>query len=277
MSRNQTIEVTPLGGVGEFGTNCMLLADGSTRVMIDCGIRFPEPHHYGVDLIVPGFEALREQAANNEGLDALLLTHGHEDHIGAVPFLIKAWRRMGASRNIPIYGTPFTMELVQRKLEEHDIVDRADLHTIRIGDRVDVDGLTVEWIGVNHSIPDAAALAVETSRGIVLHTGDWRIDHTPVGEPEIDLHRFSKLGKQGVVLMLGDSTNSGRPGYTNSERTVGDELTDVFDVAPGRVIVTQFSSNVCSPAAGSPSSDARCDRMQPRPESSGTFSSRTST
>ncbi|OIP33818.1 MAG: hypothetical protein AUK47_18550 [Deltaproteobacteria bacterium CG2_30_63_29] len=238
MKPTELIELTPLGGLGEFGKNCMLLKTADTRILIDCGGMFPDAEHPGVDLIVPDFRQL-----DGVFLDALVLTHGHEDHIAGVPHLL-SYLVEKKRAPIKVYGTPFTLALVTRKLEEFNLLSAADLIPCKAGKVFHIKGISVEPIHVNHSIPDSVALAIRTPSGLVYHSGDWRIDHTPVNEPRIDLQRIAEIGREGVYILLADSTNSDVPGSSVSEARVGVEFEDVMDLAPGRVLVTQFSSNI---------------------------------
>ncbi len=240
MSPNtDTVRIIPLGGLGEFGMNSMLFEDEGTRFMVDCGVMFPQPEHPGVDFIRPSFEVLEDRP-----IDALVLTHGHEDHIGGIPFLLRCRHRFGQMARLPVHGTRFTLELVRRRLDEHDLYGAIQLITFSAGDILELGSVSVETIGVNHSIPGAVALAIETSSGTIVHSGDWRLDHRPINEPVTDLSRFAALGDRGVRLLLSDSTNVGREGSSASETAVYEALEDVFDLAPGRVIMTMFSSNI---------------------------------
>ena len=230
------VRILPLGGLNEVGMNCCLIESNGAMIMVDCGLTFPESSGYGVDIILPDMAYVLE---NLDLLDAVFITHGHEDHIGALPFFLR-------EVDVPVYGGRMAMGMLRRKLEETDLDPDEDvqLYGVEPGDRVRVGHFEVEFIHVNHSIPNASALCIETPRGRLIMTGDWKIDHTPIGEPSIDLQRFAELGKEGVLALLADSTNAGTPGYSNSERDVQQGLSHVFDAAPGRLIVAQFSSNI---------------------------------
>lgn len=235
----QAVRLIPLGGLGEFGMNCMVLECGSQRLVIDCGVQFPEKEHYGVDLLIPDFSYLKRAPG---GVTALVITHGHEDHIGAIPYLIRA---IGGP--VPLYATDFTMALIKRRLEEHGLWQSQALlaKVVKAGDKVKVaEGIEAEFIHVNHSIPSSTSVAFRTPAGIVLHTGDWRLDFTPDGDAPIDLHAFARLGEEGVAVMIGDSTNVQRPGINASERQVSQQLEDLMDLAPGRLLITMFSTHV---------------------------------
>jgi ribonuclease J len=224
--------VIPLGGLGEFGMNMLLVACGDTALLVDAGVMFPEPELFGVDLVIPDVSILEHY-----NVAALFLTHGHEDHIGGVPHIFKKF-------NGPIYGTPFTLELVRPKLEEHGLDPANRLHTVQPRDVVTVGPMRVEFLRVTHSMPDCVALAIHTPAGIIVHTGDFKIDQTPLDGQTFDLHRLGELGSQGVLALLSDSTNADREGFTGSERTVIDGFEEVFSSAPGRIIVAAFSSSV---------------------------------
>ncbi len=233
MSHTQRIRCMPFGGVGEFGKNMMVYALGNDAVIVDCGMGFPAPGQHGVDVVIPDITALREMGLT---LHALLLTHGHEDHIGGVPFILP---QLG---NIPTYGTPVTLALVQSKLTEHHI--KADLRPLDVEKAIPVGPFSVESIPVTHSIMDAVSIAIHTPLGIIVHTGDFRFDPSPVDGCATPIERFSRLGDQGVVLLASDSTNATRSGSCPSERSVAPALTQAIAGCTGKVIVTTFSSNM---------------------------------
>ena len=228
------LQVIPLGGLGEFGMNCTALRYGNDILVIDAGMMFPEDEMFGVDIVAPDFQFLRE---NEQHVRGLVLTHGHEDHIGGVPFLL-------SKLNVPIYGTPLTLSLVERRLEEHDLVEAADFHEVRAGERVQIGPFQIEFIHVTHSIASALALAITTPLGVVIHTGDFKIDPTPPDGIPFDLHTFAEYGKKGVLLLLSDSTNADRPGYSESEIAVIPRFEEILHRAEGRVVVSCFSSSI---------------------------------
>ena len=228
------LQVIPLGGLGEFGMNCMALRYGDDIIVIDAGMMFPEEELLGVDVVIPDFSYLEENRAH---VRALILTHGHEDHIGATPFLL-------AELDIPVYGTEFTLALAGRRLEEHDLKDRVKLNVVRPGQTVEIGPFKVRFLHVTHSIVSALALAITTPVGVVIHTGDFKVDPTPTDNDMFDLHTFAECGKNGVLLLMSDSTNVDRAGYTESERAVRPRLEDILNRADRRVIVSCFSSSV---------------------------------
>jgi ribonuclease J len=228
------LQVVPLGGLGEFGMNCLALRYGDDIVVIDCGMMFPDAELMGVDSVVPDFTYLTDR---KEMVRALLLTHGHEDHIGGVPYLL-------SELDIPVYGTDFTLGLVERRLEEHQMLDDADLNVVKPGDKVKLGPFEVDFIHVTHSIVAAVALAITTPLGVVIHTGDFKVDPTPIDDLPFDLHAFAEYGKRGVLLLLSDSTNSDTPGHSPSERAVRPALENVFHRAQHRIIVSCFSSSI---------------------------------
>ena len=228
------LRIIPLGGLGEFGMNCTALEYGDDILVIDAGMMFPDAELLGVDIGTPDFAFLEE---NRERVRALILTHGHEDHIGAVPFLL-------AQLNLPIYATAFTLALVERRLEEHEMLDQARLNTVKPGDRIQLGPFQVEFIHVTHSIVDAVMLAITTPLGVVIHTGDFKIDPTPTDNELFDLHTLADYGKRGVLLLLSDSTNVDRSGYTESERAVRPRLEEIFNRADRRLVIACFSSSI---------------------------------
>ncbi|MCS7024146.1 MAG: ribonuclease J [Bryobacteraceae bacterium] len=228
------LQVVPLGGLGEFGMNCLALRYGDDIIVIDAGMMFPDAELLGVDIVVPDFTYLED---NKEHVRALILTHGHEDHIGGVPFLLSLLQ-------IPVYATAFTLALVERRLEEHDLDHEPDLREIKANDRLEIGPFLIEFIHVTHSVVSCVALAIATPLGVVLHTGDFKVDPTPLDNQPFDLHRFADYGKQGVLLLLSDSTNVDRPGYTESERAVRPRFEECFHRAEGRLVISCFSSSI---------------------------------
>lgn len=229
------IRIIPLGGLNEIGKNMLVVEVNDEIVVIDCGLAFPEDEMLGVDLVIPDISYLIK---NREKVRALILTHGHEDHIGAIPYVLR-------DLNIPIYGTKLTLGLVEIKLMEFGIdLNSVKLFTVRAGDVISFNNMRIEFIRTTHSIADSVAVAIHTPLGPIVHTGDFKVDFTPIeGEP-IDLIRFAELGKQGVLALLCDSTNAERPGFTLSEKTVGATFDRIFSQAQGRVIVATFSSHI---------------------------------
>jgi ribonuclease J len=228
------LQVIPLGGLGEFGMNCLALRYEDDIIVIDAGMMFPDAELMGVDIVTPDFTYLEE---NKKFVRALLLTHGHEDHIGALPFLL-------TELDIPVYGTAFTLALVERRLEEHEMLDQVKLNRIKPGQVVEIGPFQVEFIHVTHSIVSAVALAITTPLGVVIHTGDFKVDPTPTDNILFDLHTLASYGKRGVLLLLSDSTNVDRPGYTPSERAVMPRFEEIFNRAEHRIIVSCFSSSI---------------------------------
>ncbi len=226
------LELIPLGGLGEFGMNMMVVACGDTAILVDAGVMFPEPELLGVDLIIPDLRQLQRYR-----LQALVLTHGHEDHIGAVPHVLPYI-------DGPIYGTPLTLALVEPKLGEHGEEARNRLTAVRPRDRVTVGRFTIEFLRVTHSMPDCVALAIHTPAGVVLHTGDFKIDQTPLDGEHVDFQRFAELGASGVLVLLSDSTNIERKGVSGSERDVIDAFEEIFTSAQGRIVVAAFASSL---------------------------------
>jgi ribonuclease J len=226
------LELIPLGGVGEFGMNMMVIACGDTAILVDSGVMFPEPELLGVDLVIPDLRQLQQYR-----LSALVLTHGHEDHIGAVPHVLPYVQG-------PIYGTAFTLALVEAKLHQHGEVDVERLRRVRPRDRVQVGAFTIEFLRVTHSMPDCVALAIETPHGVVIHTGDFKIDQTPLDGEHVDVHRFAQLGSNGVLALLADSTNVDRKGFSGSEVDVTDAFEEIFTGAKGKIVVAAFASSL---------------------------------
>ena len=231
---DQKLQVVPLGGLGEFGMNSMALRYGDDIIVIDAGMMFPDSELLGVDIVTPDFSYLEQ---HSEMVRGLVLTHGHEDHIGGVPFLL-------GQLNIPVYGTEFTLALVERRLEEHELLDKARLNIVKAGGRITLGPFQIEFIRVTHSIVSAVALAITTPLGVVIHTGDFKVDPTPTDNELFDLHTLAEYGKRGVLLLMSDSTNVDRPGYTESERAVRPRLEDLFVRSENRLILSCFSSSI---------------------------------
>ncbi len=235
MSKNkQKLKVIPLGGLQEIGKNITVFEYGDDMIVVDCGLAFPEDDMLGIDLVIPDISYLTK---NKDKVKGLILTHGHEDHIGGVPYFLK-------EINVPIYGTRLTLGLLKYKLEEHGLLSVTELIDVEPSDTIQLGAFKIEFIRTNHSIADTVALAIHTPVGIVVHTSDFKIDYTPIEGKSIDLARFSDLGKKGVLLLMCDSTNAERPGYTMSERTVGDTFEEIFINARSRIIVASFASNI---------------------------------
>ncbi len=228
------LQIIPLGGLGEFGMNSLALRYGDDIILIDAGMMFPEDELLGVDIVTPDFAYLEQ---NREHFRAVILTHGHEDHIGGLPFLL-------SQMNVPVYATAFTLALIGRRLEEHDLLDQARLNEVRPGGKLEIGPFSIEFIHVTHSIVNAVALAITTPLGVVIHTGDFKVDPTPTDNILFDLHTLADYGKRGVLLLLSDSTNSDRPGYTESERAIRPRLEDILNRAERRVIISCFSSSI---------------------------------
>jgi ribonuclease J len=232
--QNQRLQIIPLGGVGQFGMNMMAIRYGDQTIIIDAGMSFPEEDQPGVDIIVPDFSFIDEY---RDEIIAIVLTHGHEDHIGAVPFLLK-------EINVPVYGTHLTLAFVENKLIEHGLIDQVAIHAVEPGDVVRLGDFSVEWIHVSHSLTAATAVAVTTPVGVVIHSGDFKVDDTPVVGAPIDIKRLTEYGDRGVLVLLADSTNAERPGRTLSERAVIPAFEEIFETAQGRIDISCFTSSV---------------------------------
>ena len=227
------LNIIPLGGLGEIGKNMTAFRYGDDIILIDAGLMFPEDDMLGIDLVIPDITYLVE---NQDKLKGIFLTHGHEDHIGALPFILK-------QLDVPVYGTALTLGILKGRLEEAG-VSTASLNVIKSGERVRAGVFKLEFMRVNHSIPDAIGMAIHTPVGLIIHTGDFKIDQTPVDGQVMELNRFAEYGDRGVLLMMADSTNAERPGYTQSEKFVGETFDNEFRYAKNRIIVATFSSNV---------------------------------
>ena len=237
VNKNKTkskLKVIPLGGLGEVGKNITAFEYEEEIIVVDCGLSFPDEELYGIDLVIPDVTYL---VKNKDKIKGFYITHGHEDHIGALPYVLK-------QINAPIYGTKLTMGLIKSKLEEHGMLSDCTLNIVKPGEFIEIDKIKVEFIRTNHSIADSCSIALHTPVGIVVHTGDFKIDFTPIDGEVIDLQRYAQLGKMGVVLLLAESTNALQPGYTMSEKKVGETLENLFSKATGRVIVATFASNI---------------------------------
>ena len=229
-----TIKVRPLGGLGEIGKNITAFEYEDEIVIIDCGLAFPDEDLYGIDLVIPDVTYLLK---NKDKVKGFFITHGHEDHIGALPYVLK-------QINAPIYATKLTLGLIESKLQEHNILSDCTLNMVKAGDLVELDSFKIEFIRTNHSIADSCSIALHTPVGIIVHTGDFKVDFTPIDGEVIDLQRYAQLGKKGVLLLMAESTNALQQGYTMSEKTVGETLDNLFAKATGRVIVATFASNI---------------------------------
>ena len=230
---SNTLQVVPLGGLGEIGKNMTAVRQDSGIVLVDAGMAFPDEQTLGIDLVLPDFTYLRE---HSDELKGIVLTHGHEDHVGALPYVLREF-------NVPVYGTKLTLGLVRSKLREFGI-KKGDLREIKAGDRQKLGGFGLEFVNVNHSIPGAVAVAIRTNAGLIVFSGDYKIDLTPIEGDPIDLTRLAALGQEGVLAYFGDSTNSERAGYVLSERVVADTFDQIFESAQGRIIVASFASHI---------------------------------
>ena len=228
------VKLIPLGGLGEIGLNMMVLEYDQHILVIDAGLMFPEEYMPGVDVVIPDIQYLRD---NKDKVASIILTHGHEDHIGAMPFLLK-------DLNIPVFGTSFTIELLKEKLREHNLLESSILQKITAGETTQFGPFSVEYIRVNHSIVDGVGLAINTPEGMIIHSGDFKIDQTPVDGRFTDLVRFAHFGQQGVLALLSDSTNIEKEGFTLSEREVTRTLEGIFESSKGRLVVAVFASNI---------------------------------
>lgn len=228
------LQIIPLGGLGEIGMNMMVYHCGDDIIIVDCGLMFPDADMLGIDYVIPDISWLRE---HTDKIRAICLTHGHEDHIGALPFVLQ-------ELNVPIYGTALTLGFVNEKLKEYKLDDRVDLRVVKPRDVVELGCFSVEFLRVAHSVVDGCALAITTPEGVVIHTGDFKIDQTPVDGELTDLPSFARYGEQGVLALLSDSTNVERSGYTLSEKSVGEAFDEIFPTCEGRIIVAAFSSSI---------------------------------
>lgn len=231
---NKKLRIIPLGGIREIGKNLTVFETDNDMILVDCGVAFPEDDMPGIDAVIPDFSYVIE---HKDKLRAIVLTHGHEDHIGALPYFLK-------ELNVPIYGTKLTLALVEKKLEDFNLASTANLQVVKHSEMIMKGDFCIEFIRTNHSIADASALAIITPCGIVIHTGDFKVDYTPIDGAPIDLMRFAELGEKGVLLLMADSTNAERKGFTMSEKTVGATFDDIFSKTKGRLIVATFSSNI---------------------------------
>ncbi|MFR2265782.1 ribonuclease J [Clostridium sp. 29_15] len=228
------VKIIPLGGLNEIGKNMTAIEYKNDIVIIDCGLKFPDEDMFGIDVVIPDITYLLK---HKDKVSGIFLTHGHEDHIGALPYVLK-------QLNVPVYGTKLTLGIVQSKLKEHNLLSTTELITVKPRDVVRLNSVSVEFIKTNHSIADSVAIAIHTPLGAVLHTGDFKVDYTPIDCEPMDFARFAELGKKGVLLMMADSTNVERPGYTMSEKIVGESLCRIFGKSKGRIIVATFASNI---------------------------------
>lgn len=235
MTNKDKVKIIPLGGINEIGKNMTIVEYKNEIVVIDCGLMFPEEEMFGIDVVIPDIAYLLK---NKNKVKGIVLTHGHEDHIGALPYILR-------QLNKPVYGTRLTLGIVENKLKEHGLLKDTELNVVNSGDVISFGEIKVEFIRNNHSIPDSCSLALHTPIGIIVHTGDFKVDYTPIDGKVMDFARLAELGKQGVLLLMADSTNVERPGYTMSERTVGDTFEKIFsDAGDNRIIVATFASNI---------------------------------
>ena len=233
-SKTNPLKIIPLGGIEEIGKNMTAFEYMDEIIVIDCGLAFPDEDLYGIDVVIPDVTYLIK---NMNKVKGFFITHGHEDHIGSLPYILK-------QINAPVYGTKLTLGLIGIKLKEHNILNDCKLNIVQPGETITLDQIKIEFIRNNHSIPDSCSIAIHTPLGVIVHTGDFKVDFTPIDEKVMDLQRYAQLGKKGVLLLMSESTNSLHKGYTMSEKTVGETLDNLFNKATGRVIVSTFASNV---------------------------------
>jgi ribonuclease J len=228
------VRIIPLGGINEIGKNITVIEYKNDIVVIDCGLKFPDEDMFGIDIVIPDISYLLK---NKDKIRGIFLTHGHEDHIGALPYVLR-------QLNVPVYGTKLTLGIVETKLKEHGLLSSTELVRVKPRDVIKLNSVSVEFIKTNHSIADSVAIAIHTPLGVVLHTGDFKIDYTPIDGEPMDFARFAEIGKKGVLAMMADSTNVEKPGYTLSEKVVGESFARLFSKAKGRIIIATFASNV---------------------------------
>src|SRR4029450_9323984 len=231
---DQTLDVVPLGGLGEFGMHMMAFRCNGTIIVVDAGVMFPDEELLGVDVIVPDIGYLLE---NKNEVKAIFLTHGHEDHIGALPFILPYLK-------VPVYARPLTMGLVRNKLEQHGLLDQVNLHTVKAKDIVEIGPFKVEFFHVTHSIVDSFALAIQTPAGTVIHTRDFQLDPTPTAGQTLALHTLAAYGARGVLALFSDSTNAEHAGHTGSERSVNDRFESIFRTSKGSIVLSCFTSSI---------------------------------
>ncbi|NRT91617.1 ribonuclease J [Clostridium beijerinckii] len=233
-SKQIPLKIIPLGGLGEIGKNMTAFEYDNEIIVIDCGLAFPDEDLYGIDIVIPDVAYLIK---NKDKVKGIFITHGHEDHIGGLPYVLK-------QINVPIYGTRLTLGLIEGKLKEHTMLSDCTLNVVEPGELVKLEQIKIEYIRNNHSIPDSCSIALHTPIGVIVHSGDFKVDFTPIDGKVMDLQRYAQLGKKGVLLLMADSTNALHKGYTMSEKTVGETLENLFSRATGRIIVSTFASNV---------------------------------
>lgn len=233
-SKQIPLKIIPLGGLGEIGKNMTAFEYDNEIIVIDCGLAFPDEDLYGIDIVIPDVTYLIK---NKNKVKGIFITHGHEDHIGGLPYVLK-------QINVPIYGTRLTLGLIEGKLKEHTMLSDCTLNVVEPGELIKLEQIKIEYIRNNHSIPDSCSIALHTPIGVIVHSGDFKVDFTPIDGKVMDLQRYAQLGKKGVLLLMADSTNALHKGYTMSEKTVGETLENLFSRATGRIIVSTFASNV---------------------------------
>ena len=233
--KDGTVKVIPLGGLEQIGMNMTAFESEDSIIVVDCGLAFPDDEMLGIDLVIPDVSYLKENISKVKGF---VITHGHEDHIGALPYVLK-------DVNVPVYATKLTTAIIESKLKEHNMLHETKRKVVKYGQSINLGCFRIEFIRTNHSIADASALAIYTPAGVIVHTGDFKVDYTPVFGDPIDLQRFGEIGKKGVLALMCDSTNVLRPGFTMSERTVGKTFDNIFnDNKQSRLIIATFASNV---------------------------------